>query len=58
MQIIVQATPLLYQNITDQVFKSIIKRSFTIPVTELTDDDNGSELKMLYITWVDMSYVT
>ena len=44
MQIKVQATPLLYQHITDQVFESIIKRSFTIPVTESTDDDNGIEL--------------
>jgi len=44
MQIIVQATPLLYQHITDQVFESIIRRSFIIPVTESTDDDNGSEL--------------
>ncbi|XP_065892013.1 uncharacterized protein [Dysidea avara] len=44
MQVKVQATPLLYQHITDQVFESIIKRSFTVPVTEPTDDDNASEL--------------
>ena len=37
-----QATPLLYQHITDKVFEAAIKTSFSVPVTE--GDAGESEL--------------
>jgi len=38
----VQATPLLYQHITDQVFEATIKKSYTVP--DINTEDNTSEL--------------